>query len=190
MLNTTSKARPPAKKGRVLLAQSEPSRTQKHVGFTWARLALSFVYERARSVVGLSFGPGQLSARVLSPLGEAGCGLALGQSLVGRLARHCVRSHATQQIIGFAGVRRQTGHRALTTDWLRRLTRLSAKPRPIDLSAATEFSTKDPGPHMNCHRNMENRKPISAQLSTNPTPNQPMERTLSCCALQRRSSAR
>ena len=122
MLNTSRKARTATKNARVLLAQSEPSRTEKQDRLTRARLAMRVVCERARPVVGFFLGPGHPSARVLSPLGKAGCGIALGQSPVGRLARHCVRSHAAPQTISFAGVRRQAGHRALTTDRLRRLT--------------------------------------------------------------------
>ena len=107
---------------RVLSALGEPGGGRKPEVFASARLALSFVGERAWSVLGLLSDASQPFARVLSALGEAGCGLALGQSCVGRLARHCVGSRAEPKANYLAGPRRHLGRWALKPDWLRRLT--------------------------------------------------------------------
>ena len=107
---------------RVLYTCSEPGGGRKLEAFALARLASSFVRNRARFGPGLARNSSPQFARVLLPLGEAGSVGALGQSSVWRLACHFVRSHAKQQSICFAGVRRQAGQRALRPDWLRRLT--------------------------------------------------------------------
>ena len=107
---------------RVLYTLSEPGGGRKHEAFALARLALSFVRERAWLAFRLLLKTSQSYARVLLALGEAGCGLALGQSSVGRLARHCVGSRARQKTICFAGTQRHEGRWALKPDWLRRLT--------------------------------------------------------------------
>ena len=79
---------------RVLYTLSESGGGRKSEAFASARLALSFVCQRAWIAPGPLSNSGQSFARVLLALGEAGCGLALGQSCVGRLARHCVGSRA------------------------------------------------------------------------------------------------
>ncbi len=107
---------------RVLSALGEPGSGRRLEAFALARLALSFVRERAGLVLGLHSNASQSFARVLLALGEAGCGLALGQSSVARLARHCVGSRAGQKLICLAGVRRHLGWWALKPEWLRRLT--------------------------------------------------------------------
>ena len=107
---------------RVLSALGEPGGSRKPETLASARLALSFVGERAWSVLGLLSKSSLQFARVLSALGEAGCGLALGQSCVGRLARHCVGSRAGQKTICLAGAQRHLGRWALKPDRLRRLT--------------------------------------------------------------------
>ena len=112
----------PERNARVLSALGEPGGGRKSEALALARLALSFVRKHAWSVQGLLSKSSQLFARVLSTLGEAGCGLALGQSCVGRLARHCVGSRARPKTIGLAGPQRHEGRRALRPDWLRRLT--------------------------------------------------------------------
>ena len=108
---------------RVLYTSGEPGGGRKFEAFALARLALSFVRNRARFGPGLFRNLSPQFARVLLPLGEAGSVIALGQSSVWRLARHFVGHHAKQKTIGSAGVRRQAGQRALKTDWLRRLLR-------------------------------------------------------------------
>ena len=117
-----SPANPAERNARVLSALGEPGGGRMSEVLALARLALSFVRERARLVLGLLSNASQPFARVLLALGEAGCGLALGQSCVGRLARHCVGSRARQKAICFAGVRRHPGRWALKPDELRRLT--------------------------------------------------------------------
>ena len=107
---------------RVLSALGEPGGGRKSEAFALARLALSFVSQRARLVLGLLSKASQPFARVLLALGEAGCGLALGQSCVGRLARHCVGSRARPKTIGLASPQRHLGRWALKADELRRLT--------------------------------------------------------------------
>ena len=107
---------------RVLYTLSEPGGGRKLEALALARLALSFVGERAWLALGPLSNSGHSFARVLSTLGEAGCGLAFGQSSIERLARHCVGSHARQKTICFAGVRRHLGRWALKPDELRRLT--------------------------------------------------------------------
>ena len=87
-----------------------------------ARLALSFVCQRAWIAFRRLLKASLPFARVLLARGEAGCGLALGQSSVGRLARHFVGSRAKQKAICLAGGRRHLGQWALKADWLRRLT--------------------------------------------------------------------
>ena len=112
----------PERIARVLSALGDPGGGRRLEALALARLALSFVRQRAGLVLGLLSNASQPFARVLLALGEAGCGLALCQSSVGRLARHCVGSHARQKTICFAGFRRHLGWRALKADWLRRLT--------------------------------------------------------------------
>ena len=107
---------------RVLYASGEPGGCRKFEAFALARLALSSVRNRARSGPGLVRNSSPQFARVLSPLGEAGSVVMVGQSSVWRLAHHFVRSHAKQQTTSFAGARRQAGQRAVKADWLRRLT--------------------------------------------------------------------
>ena len=107
---------------RVLYTLSEPGGGRKSEAFATARLALSFVCQRARTALRLLLKSSQSSARVLLALGEAGCGLAFGQASVGRLARHCVGSRARQKTTCFAGVQRHLGRWALKPDELRRLT--------------------------------------------------------------------
>ena len=107
---------------RVLSALGEPGGGRKLEASALARLALSFVRERARLALGLLSKSSQLFARVLLALGEAGCGLALGQSSVGRLARHCVGSRARQKTICFASPQRHPGRWVFTADGRRRLT--------------------------------------------------------------------
>ena len=107
---------------RVLSALGEPGGGREPEVFASARLALSSVGERAGLVLGLLSNASQPFARVLLAPGEAGCGLALGQSSIGRLARHCVGSRAEPKTIGLAGPRRHPGWRALKPDELRRLT--------------------------------------------------------------------
>ena len=80
-------ARPAERIARVLYTLGEPGGGRKLEAFALARLTLSFVRERAWSVQGLLSKFSQPFARVLLALGEAGCGLALGQSSIGRLAR-------------------------------------------------------------------------------------------------------
>ena len=124
MSNTAdmSPANPAESNARVLSALGEPGDGRRLEAVALARLALSFVSQRARLVLGLLSNASQSFARVLSALGEAGCGLALGQSSIARLARHFVGSHARQKAICLAGGRRHLGRRALKADWLRRLT--------------------------------------------------------------------
>ena len=107
---------------RVLYTSGEPGGGRRFEAFALARLALSFVRHRARYGPGLFRNSSPPFARVLSPLGEAGAVVALGQSSVWRLARHSVRHRAKLQTTRLAGVRRQEGQRALKADWLRRLT--------------------------------------------------------------------
>ena len=115
-------ARRRERNARVLSALGEPGGGRKPEAFALARLALSFVGERAGLVLGLVSNASQPFARVLSALGEAGCGLALGQSSVARLARHCVGSRAEPKANYLACPRRHLGWRALKPDRLRRLT--------------------------------------------------------------------
>ena len=107
---------------RVLSALGEPGGGRKPEAFALARLALSFVSQRAWTAQGLLSKSSLPFARVLSAFGEAGCGLAHGQSSVGRLARHCVRSRARQKTIGLASPQRHEGRWVLKAGWLRRLT--------------------------------------------------------------------
>ena len=122
IISDMSPANPAERNARVLSALGEPGGGRNSEAFASARLALSFVRERAWLVLGLLFNASQSFARVLSAHGEAGCGLALGQSCVGRLARHCVRSRARPKTIGLASPQRHEGRWALKPDWLRRLT--------------------------------------------------------------------
>ena len=107
---------------RGLSALGEPGGGRRLEALALARLALSFVGERAGLVQGLLSKSSQPFARVLFARGEAGCGLALGQSSIGRLARHCVGSRARQKTICLAGTQRHEGRGALKPDELRRLT--------------------------------------------------------------------
>ena len=107
---------------RVLSALGEPGGGRRFEVLALARLALSFVSQRARLALGPLSKASQSFARVLLALGEAGCGLALGQSSVGRLARHCVGSRAGPKTIGLASPQRHERRWALEPDWLRRLT--------------------------------------------------------------------
>ena len=107
---------------RVLYTLSEPGGGRRLEALALARLALSFVSQRAWIVFRLLLKSSQLFARVLLALGEAGCGLALGQSSIERLARHCVGSRARPKTIGLASPQRHEGRWALKPDWLRRLT--------------------------------------------------------------------
>ena len=107
---------------RVLSALGEPGGGRRLEALVLARLALSFVRERARLALGPLSKSSPPFARVLLALGEAGGGLALGQSSIGRLARHCVGSRARQKTTCFAGVRHSVGLWALKPDELRRLT--------------------------------------------------------------------
>ena len=117
-----SLANPAERNARVLSALGEPGGGRRSEVFALARLALSFVSERAWSVLRLLLKASQSFARVLLALGEAGCGLALGQSSIGRLARHCVGSRAKPKTIGLASPQRHEGRWVLKPDWLRRLT--------------------------------------------------------------------
>ena len=117
-----SPANPAESIARVLSTLSEPGGGRKSEAFASARLALSFVCQRAWTAFRLLLKASQSFARVLLALGEAGCGLALGQSSIGRLARHFVGSHARQKTMSLEGGRRHLGRRALKADWLRRLT--------------------------------------------------------------------
>ena len=136
----TSSTSRPERNARVLSALGESGGGRKPEAFALARLALSFVRQRARLALGPLSDASQSFARVLSALGEAGCGLALGQSSVARLARHCVGSRAEPKANYLAGPRRHLG-------W-------------------GGFETRSAS-----------------------SPNQPIERTLPRCALQRRSLA-
>ena len=107
---------------RVLYTLSEPGGGRKSEPFASARLALSFVRHRAWTALRLLLKASQSFARVLLALGEAGCGLALGQSSIARLARHCVGSRAEPKANYLAGPQRHEGRRALKPDWHRRLT--------------------------------------------------------------------
>ena len=122
IITDVSLANPAERNARVLSALGEPGGDRRSEVLALARLALSFVRERARLALGPFSRPSLPFARVLLALGEAGCGLALCQSSVGRLARHCVGSRARQKTICLAGVRRHLGRWALKPDELRRLT--------------------------------------------------------------------
>ena len=117
-----SETRDSESNARVLYTSGEPGGGRKLEGFALARLASSFVRNRARLVPRLFSKASPQFARVLSPLGEAGCGLALGQSSIARLARHFVRSRAGLKANYPAAPRSHLGWRALKPDWLRRLT--------------------------------------------------------------------
>ena len=117
-----SSVNPTERIARVLSALSEPGGGRKSEAFATARLALSFVCQRALIVFRRLLKASQSFARVLLALGEAGCGLALGQSCVGRLARHCVGSRARPKAIGLAGPQRHEGRWVFKSDWLRCLT--------------------------------------------------------------------
>ena len=117
-----SPANPAERIARVLYTLGELGGGRKLEALALARLASSFVRNHARLAPGLFSKASPQFARVLPRLGEAGSVIALGQSSVARLARHFVRQRARLQTICFAGVRRQAGQRALTPDWLRRLT--------------------------------------------------------------------
>ena len=112
----------PERIARVLSTLGEPGGDREPEVFASTRLALSSVGERAGLVPGLLSNASQPFAQVLLALGEAGCGLALGQSSIGRLARHCVGSRAEPNAICLAGPRRHLGWRALKPNRLRRLT--------------------------------------------------------------------
>ena len=116
-------ASPAERIARVLSALGEPGGGRRLEALALARLALSFVGERAGLVLGLLSNASQSVARVLLALGEGGCGLALGQSCVGRLARHCVGSRARPKITGLASPQRHEGRWVLKAGWLRRLLR-------------------------------------------------------------------
>ena len=107
---------------RVLYTLGEPGGGRRSEVLALARLALISVRKHAWSVQGLLSKSSLPFARVLLALGEAGCGLAHGQSCVGRLARHCVGSRARPKTIGLASPQRHEGRWALKLDWLRRLT--------------------------------------------------------------------
>ena len=122
IMATISLASRGGRNARVLSALGEPGGDRRTEAFALARLALSFVGERAGLVLGLLSNASQPFARDLLALGEAGCGLALGQSSIGRLARHCVGSRARPKAIGLAGPQRHEGRWVLKSDWLRCLT--------------------------------------------------------------------
>ncbi len=82
-------ARRPERNARVLSALGAPGGGRKPEMFASARLALSFVGERAGLVLSLLSNASQPFAWVLLALGEAGCGISLGQWCGGSLARQC-----------------------------------------------------------------------------------------------------
>ena len=117
-----SETRDSESNARVLYTSGEPGGGRKLEGFALARLASSFVRNRARLVPGLFSKASPQFARVLSPLGEAGTVIALGQSSVGRLARHFVGHRARLQSTCLAGSRHPRVSHSMKTPRLRRLT--------------------------------------------------------------------